>query len=121
MTSAAYLSRKGQRILLFEKNKECGGLVNSFIRDGFHFDAGVRALENAGIILPMLREIGIELEFVRSPVSVGIENEILHIENVDSLIEYRELLAKLYPESHGEIDEVIRNIQIGRASCRERV
>jgi all-trans-retinol 13,14-reductase len=111
LTSAAYLSREGQRILLIEKNKECGGLVNSFIRDGFHFDAGVRALENAGIILPMLRELGIELEFVRSPVSVGIENEILHIENVDSLIEYRELLAKLYPESHGEIDEVIRNIR----------
>jgi all-trans-retinol 13,14-reductase len=111
LTSAAYLSREGQRILLIEKNKECGGLVNSFIRDGFHFDAGVRALENAGIILPMLRELGIELEFVKSPVSVGIENEILHIDNVDSLIEYRELLAKLYPESHGEIDEVIRNIR----------
>ena len=62
LTSAAYLSREGQKILLIEKNKECGGLVNSFTRDGFHFDAGVRALENAGIILPMLKELGIELE-----------------------------------------------------------
>src|SRR5665648_488507 len=82
LTSATYLSREGQKVLLFEKNGKCGGLVNSFTRDGFHFDAGVRALEDAGIILPMLKELGIELEFVKSPVSLGIENEILNIENL---------------------------------------
>jgi phytoene dehydrogenase-like protein len=59
----------------------------------------------------MLKDLGIELEFVKSPVSLGIGNEILHIENLDSLVKYRELLAKLYPESQGEIDEVIRNIR----------
>ncbi|MFC2113009.1 phytoene desaturase family protein [Bacteroidota bacterium] len=111
LTSAAYLSREGQKVLLIEKNKECGGLVNTFTRDGFHFDAGVRALEDAGIILPMLKELGIELEFVKSPVSVGIENEILHIENLDSLNKYQELLIKLYPESEEEIDEVIKSIR----------
>ncbi|MCU0473352.1 MAG: NAD(P)/FAD-dependent oxidoreductase [Bacteroidales bacterium] len=111
LTSAAYLSREGQRVLLIEKNKECGGLVNSFTRDGFQFDAGVRALIDAGIILPMLKDLNIQLENVKSPVSLGIENEIFHIENVESLIKYRELLAKLYPESQGEIDEVSRNIR----------
>jgi len=111
LTSAAYLSREGQRVLLIEKNKELGGLVNSFARNGFQFDAGVRALINAGIILPMLKELGIELEVVKSPVSLGIENEIIHIENVESLIKYRELLANLYPESLDEIDEVLINIR----------
>ncbi len=72
LTSAAYLSKKGQKVLLIEKNKECGGLVNSFSRNGFHFEAGVRALEDAGIIFPMLKELDIELEVVKSPVSVGI-------------------------------------------------
>jgi all-trans-retinol 13,14-reductase len=111
LTSAAYLSREGKKVLLIEKNGECGGLVNSFTRDGFHFDAGVRALEDAGIILPMLKDLGIELEVVKSPVSVGIENEILHIENSDSLIKYSDLLTKLYPESEEEILEVIKNIR----------
>ena len=109
LTSAAYLSRAGQKVLLIEKNRECGGLVNSFTRDGFHFDAGVRALEDAGIIFPMLKDLDIELEVVKSPVSLGIENEILHIENLDSLLKYRELLVKLYPESEGEIDEVLKS------------
>ena len=111
LTSAAYLSREGQKVLLIEKNRECGGLVNSFTRDGFHFDAGVRALEDAGIIFPMLKDLGIQLEVVKSPVSLGIENEIIHIENLDSLIKYRELLTKLYPESEEEIDEVIKIIR----------
>lgn len=111
LTSAAYLSRAGQKVLLIEKNKECGGLVNSFTRDGFHFEAGVRALEDAGIIFPMLKDLGIELEVVKSPVSVGIGNEILHIENLDSLKKYRELLVKIYPESEGEIDSVIKIIR----------
>ena len=111
LTSAAYLARAGQKVLLFEKNKECGGLVNSFTRDGFHFDAGVRALEDAGIIFPMLKDLGIQLEVVKSHVSLGIEKDIIHIDGLESLEQYRELLAKQYPESDREIDAVIKIIR----------
>jgi phytoene dehydrogenase-like protein len=111
LTSAAYLARAGQKVLLIEKNRECGGLVNSFTRDGFHFDAGVRALEDAGIIFPMLKDLGIQLEVVKSPVSLGIENEILHIENLDSLSKYRELLIKLFPACEVEIEELVKIIR----------
>jgi len=111
LTSAAYLSRAGQKVLLIEKNKECGGLINSFTRDGFHFDAGVRALEDAGIIFPMLKDLGIHLEVVKSPVSLGIENEIIHIEGQDSLLKYSELLLKKFPESKEEVDKVIKIIR----------
>jgi len=111
LTCTAYLAKEGRRVLLIEKNKECGGLVNSFSRDGFQFEAGVRALENAGIIFPMLKELGIELDVVKSPVSVGVGNEILHIKDISSLNEYSNLLKKVYPESHAEIDHVIKVIR----------
>jgi phytoene dehydrogenase-like protein len=111
LTSAAYLSREGQKVLLIEKNRECGGLVNSFTRDGFQFDAGIRALEDAGIIFPMLKDLNIKLEVVKSPVSLGIENEIIHIESIGDLEKYRELLTKFFPESRGEINEVVKIIQ----------
>ena len=111
LTSTAFLAREGQKVLLIEKNRELGGLVNSFSRNGFHFDAGVRALEDAGIILPMLKDLNIELEVVKSPVSLGIENEILHIENIESLSKYSDLLKKFYPESSVEIDEVLKTIR----------
>ncbi len=111
LTSAAYLAKEGRSVLLIEKNMECGGLVNSFSRDGFIFEAGIRALENAGIIFPMLKELGIELDVVKSPVSVGVENEILHIEDIGSLTEYQNLLKLIYPESEAEIDHVIKIIR----------
>ncbi|MCB2220620.1 MAG: FAD-dependent oxidoreductase [Bacteroidetes bacterium] len=111
LTSAVYLARAGQKILLIEKNKEFGGLVNTFKRDGFHFEAGVRALESAGIILPMLEDLGIELDIVRSKVSVGIENEILSIEDINSISEYRNLLLRLYPESEEEINNFIKTMR----------
>ncbi|MDM8003731.1 MAG: NAD(P)/FAD-dependent oxidoreductase [Bacteroidota bacterium] len=111
LTAAAYLSEAGRRTLLIEKNSECGGLVNSFSRDGFVFDAGVRALEDAGIIKPMLAELGIKLDVVKSPVSVGIGDDILNIENLGSLDRYSDLLKKIYPASAREIDEIIRVIR----------
>jgi len=111
LTSAAYLSRSGQKVLLIEKNAELGGLVNSFTRDGFHFDAGVRALEDAGIIIPMLKDLNIQLEVVRSHVSVGIENNILDIDTISDLQKYRELLIKLFPQSESEIDNVLKIIR----------
>jgi phytoene dehydrogenase-like protein len=111
LTSAVYLSRAGKKVLLIEKNKELGGLVNSFSCDGFHFEAGVRALEDAGIIFAMLKNLNIELEVVRSPVSLGIENEIIDIETINDLHKYRELLIKLFPESECDIDSILKIIR----------
>ncbi len=111
LTSAAYLAKAGQKILLIEKNREFGGLVSSFRRDGFHFEAGVRALESAGIILPMLEDLGIQLDIVRSKVSVGIEDKILNIEELDSIPEYQDMLLELYPGNEEDIDRFIAAMQ----------
>lgn len=113
LTAATYLAKAGQKVVLFEKNKEVGGLVNSFTSNGFHFDSGVRALEDAGIIRPMLKDLGIQLDVVKSPVSLGIENEIINIETIADLQRYRQLLVKFFPDSEQDIDallKVIRNI-----------
>jgi phytoene dehydrogenase-like protein len=111
LTATAYLARAGRKVLLLEKNRELGGLVGSFSRDGVHFDAGVRALEDAGIILPMLKDLKIHLEVVKSPVSLGIEDQILHIDGIDSLSAYRDLLKRFYPASGAEIERVIKAIR----------
>ncbi len=107
LTCANYLARAGHSVLLIEKNKECGGLVSTFERNGFRFEAGIRALENAGIIFPMLQELGIDLPVVKSHVSVGVENHILRVNNIENLEDYSDLLKTLYPESKKEIDEVL--------------
>lgn len=111
LTATAYAAKAGRRVLLLEKNEKCGGLVNSFIREGFVFDGGVRSLENAGMILPMLRDLGIEMEFIKSPVSIGIEDKMIHVTSQDNLNDYRMLLESLYPNSIEDVNEVIRIIK----------
>ncbi len=111
LTSSAYLARSGQKVLLLEKNNETGGLVNSFTRDGFHFDAGVRALLDAGIIMPMFDELNIELDTVRSPVSLGIADDIIDIESIENLEDYRRLLLRLYPGNEEDITRVMKSIR----------
>jgi len=56
-----------------KKRKKVGGLVNSFDFKGFTFDGGIRAIENSGIVFPMLRQLGLEIDFIRNVVSIGIE------------------------------------------------
>ena len=61
LTAAAFLARAGKSVLLCEKENNCGGLVNSFERDGFIYDGGIRAMENSGVLFPMLRSLGLEI------------------------------------------------------------
>jgi phytoene dehydrogenase-like protein len=111
LTATAYLAQAGQRVLLIEKNSELGGLVNTFSRDGFVFDAGVRALESAGIIIPMLKDLKIQLDVVKSPVSLGIEDQILHLDGSNSLTGYSDFLKHIYPDSKDEIDQLLKTIR----------
>jgi phytoene dehydrogenase-like protein len=108
LTAAAYLSRAGLKVLLCEKENKTGGLVNSFEYKGFVFDGGIRAIENSGIVVPMLRQLGIEVEFLPSPVSIGIGRDVARISSKDSLPLYQDLLDKHFPESKPDIAGIIQ-------------
>jgi phytoene dehydrogenase-like protein len=111
LTAAAYCARSGLSVLLCEKQERLGGLVNSFERNGFVYDQGIRAIENSGIIFPMLKQLGIELPFVHSPVTLQICDERLLIEDFHSLETYQQMLTRLYPESEGAICAIMAEIR----------
>ena len=92
LTAAAYLVRSGLSVILFEKDLEVGGLVRTFNRGGFVFDGGIRAVESSGIVLPMLAQLGIDVDFIPSPVSIGLGRDIVRLGSRDSLGQYRDLL-----------------------------
>ncbi len=110
LTAAVYLARAKKKVLLIEKNEKCGGLMNSFVRDGFHFEGGARALVNSGLVVPMAKELGIETRFLPNTVSLGIEDEVFAVKGEESLIDYSALLKKLYPGSAAEVDALAREI-----------
>ncbi len=111
LTAASLLAKKGYDVVLIEKNETCGGLVNSFDIDGFTFDGGIRAVENAGMILPMLEELEIDLPMLPSRVSLGIEDNIMHAISEDSINDYEALLKQTYPESPEDVEKVTKVIK----------
>ena len=111
LTAAAYATRAGLSVGLFEQQARLGGLVQTVEKDGFRFDMGLRAIENAGIVLPMLDELGIPLDYVPSKVSLGIEDRIIHLQSRESLAEYRTLLLHFYPEQEASIEKIMYLIQ----------
>jgi phytoene dehydrogenase-like protein len=111
LTAAAYLAKSGHTTLLCEKEKNCGGLVSTFERDGFFFDGGIRAMENSGVVFPMVRQLGLDIEFIKNHISIGIEDQVIRIESEGSVTDYKSLLDQLYPESKDEINEIIIQIQ----------
>lgn len=111
LTSAAYLAKAGYSVLLVEKTGSCGGLLNSVKRDGYVFDTGARSIENAGVIRPLLKDLGIDMELLGSPVSIGIENRIVDMEAPESMREYRNLIEKLYPGHEKEISSIFSAIE----------
>ena len=111
LTAAAYLVKSGRRVILFEKQSKTGGLVQTFHRDGVYFDAGLRSIENSGIVFPMLNQLGIDLEFSRSIVSIGIGDRVMEVRDTDSLQEYESFLQSFYPENSGDISAIIKEIR----------
>jgi phytoene dehydrogenase-like protein len=111
LTSAAYLCRYGYRTLLCEKGTKTGGLVNTFWHEGFAFDSGIRAFENSGIIFPMLKNLGIELEFTKNPVSIGIGNQWARITSRASLESYAAMLTGIFPDDAADIAKIAEEIK----------
>jgi phytoene dehydrogenase-like protein len=111
LTAAAYLSNEGHAVTLLEKSEDLGGLVGSFRRDGFVFDHGIRGVENSGTLFPMLRQLGIQVNFVRNIVDMGIGNHIISIDPKDNYQTYKDLLLVSYPDDQEAIDAIFKDIK----------
>ena len=111
LTAAAYLARAGHSVLLCEKEPTCGGLVSSFTRDGFTYDGGIRALEDAGVLFTMLRQLGLDLEMVPNRISIGIEDRVIEIASDADLNTYADMLTHFYPNSAQDIKAITAQLR----------
>ena len=80
LTAAAYLSKAGLKVLLCEKestDRGTGQLVRH-TKDSFS-TAGSGPSRTRESSSPMLRQLGIEVDFLPSPVSIGIGNDVVTV------------------------------------------
>ncbi|MEA5047513.1 MAG: NAD(P)/FAD-dependent oxidoreductase [Eubacteriales bacterium] len=110
LTAGAYCARAGLSTLICERAKKPGGLVNSFEHQGFSFDAGIRAFEDSGVIVPMLRSLGITLEFVKNPVTIGIADRRVPLVGKESLRDTADLYKAFFPGESAQIDAIMDEI-----------
>jgi len=62
LSAGAYIAKDGHSLLICEQADQTGGYFRSFNREGFFFDAGLKAVENAGMLLPMLQQLKLHNE-----------------------------------------------------------
>jgi phytoene dehydrogenase-like protein len=111
LTATAYLSKNGHKTLLIEKEDKVGGLVSTFKVKDFTFDGGIRSIENSGIVDPMLKQLGLKVDFLPSTVSVGVEDQVIKVTSKESLKDYKEMLISKFPESQQDINNIIKEIK----------
>ncbi len=107
LTAAAFLSKSGHKVLLCEKEEHAGGLIGSFDYLGFTFDTGIRAMENSGVLFPMLKALELDVDFVPSPVSIGIGDKVVDLTSKDSMQAYRDMLLGQFPGEQKAIDALM--------------
>ena len=75
------LTQKGKRVVIREQHSAPGGYVTSFSRKGFRFDAGAGCFSSGGMVLPILRSLGVagalQIRPIRLSALVGGERLVL--------------------------------------------
>ncbi len=111
LTSAAYLTKSGYKVLLIEKHQKNGGLLGSFMIDGHQVDQGARGIIDSGIFAPMMKQLGIEVEFLPNPVRLAIGDRSVDFRDKSSIDDYGKLLKETYPGNKAEIDSILLEIR----------
>ncbi len=59
----------------------------------------------------MLKNLDIDIDFHRSPVSIGIEDSWIKLSSRDSLEDYKDMLKSKFQNNEKDIDHIVRQIR----------
>jgi phytoene dehydrogenase-like protein len=110
LTATAYLSKEKLNVLLLEQASEVGGLLGAFTVDGHALDKGARSIIDSGIVFPMLRQLGIPIEFVANPIKITLGSKSLILKDETDIGKYGMMLKEIYPQNAQEIDVIVKDI-----------
>jgi len=110
LTACAYLTKHGYHPLLVEQQEDVGGLINTFDYHGFIFDGGIRSIESSGVVKPLIKDLNLDVNLIRSKVTLGIGNQVIPLINRFDIEKYETLLIALFPENESDIKKIIKRI-----------
>jgi phytoene dehydrogenase-like protein len=111
LCAGAYLGRAGLAVAICEQSDKTGGYFRGFGRDGFYFDTGLKAIENAGLLLPMLKQLGLDKKVVarRSKCCLAFPDRVIPLANDGGIRDFYENLARHFPGSRAGLDALLRD------------
>lgn len=112
LTAAAYLSKSGAKVTVFEKDHTMGGLLGSYVLNGHVIDKGARGIIDSGIVFPMLRQLGIELSFLPNPIRILMADQAVDLVKKQDLDAYQQMLIHLFPQEKNAITNIMNDIRI---------
>jgi phytoene dehydrogenase-like protein len=117
LTAGAYLSRYGKRVLVCEQHSRPGGYFTSFKRRGYTFDGGTQSLEDIGMFLPMLRQLGLQerVRLAKSRFAVAAPEFFHPLESLEDLEAFYDMLIRFFPRDRSGLAET-RDLAL--AFCR---
>jgi len=112
--AAAFLAKAGVRVLVCDQNTLAGGLFNSFWRDGYLFDGGIKAVENSAVIMPMLAQVGLmeKIKFQRNLIALIIHGHMQPINGFAAVEAYYQLLTELFPDEQTGLQRALKDTKI---------
>jgi phytoene dehydrogenase-like protein len=100
LTAGAYIARDGHSLLVCEQSDQTGGYFRSFQREGFYFDAGLKAVENAGILLPMLHQLKLDkkVNLHKSISAMVLADGFIVLKTTQDIRDYYGILGRHFPD-----------------------
>ncbi len=111
LTAASFLSQAGARVLVCEQAGQVGGLFNSFRRDGYQFDGGIKAVENSAVMKPMLAQLGLleQVGFQTNPIALVTGGCVQPVRDFTDVEAYFHLLQQWYPAETEGLQRVLKD------------
>ncbi len=118
LITAAYLARSGFSVRVFEQHTQAGGYVSSFKRKGFTFPSGPTSFGSNGIVFPILKELGLDVNqhFVRSGHQISWNTHDISLKNP---AQTRHDLEKYFPNQKAGLRRYFRWVEIGATAFHD--
>jgi len=110
LTAGAHLAGQGARVLVCEQARKPGGCFNSFTRNGYTFDGGIQGCEDMGLLLPILRQLGLDrcVELRRSRPAFVMPGFFRRLETLADLEGIYEHLKQVFPREARALERIRR-------------
>ena len=120
LTTAAYLSRAGLKVDVYEQHTLPGGYISSFVREGFTFPAGPTSITSNGIVFPILKELGLaeKRKFVHIGHQMSWGEHDVPLRNAQQVCHD---LRACFPTEQQGLERYFRWVELGGGGFRQLV